>query len=344
MTSEETRYRKSFLLGICEGPANICKAWKGKKEILIAEFTIFTGATNVGIAALTGVDFSNYPNLCCAFFDEYELGHTEQIPNFNFEVSNAMSSWSTTIVAYNNKVKTLDYDYSVSDTINLPHTGAFTTAIDGAGNHVYGQSIVGNPTHEAVVRFSKNNVQDVGFYTPTAGNWGAQPDTVVGLRFSHDSRYLYALLKMQVGLHRLYKFDNQTGTEEWMTETQQSSIAYSLAVDSDDNAYVPACAYGGVDYRTEKYDEDGNFVITYASGRLWFDTKVVENVIAAESKLYNCGIHLGPPIYQISWRRLQDDATGGTYQTSKHSHQQLFWCLHNKYVQHRLNRLYMPCQ
>lgn len=161
-------YRRSFLIGLCEGPiVGISKAWKGKEEEPIANFTTFLGDGNTGLATLMGTiptaptvwanvplisngsggvkavraahglttgttvaitestgyngnrvityidadSFSldgsvysadtegtitiqntgnvayNYKHLACAFFDEYDLGTSEAIPNFNFEVN-----------------------------------------------------------------------------------------------------------------------------------------------------------------------------------------------------------------------------------------------------------------
>lgn len=85
--SWETRYRKSFLIAVCEGPASILKAWKGKNEISISDFTWFEGDGNSGIRALTGEDYGDYPNMACAFFEDYDLGNAEAVPNFTFEVA-----------------------------------------------------------------------------------------------------------------------------------------------------------------------------------------------------------------------------------------------------------------
>lgn len=83
----ETRYRRSFLLAICEGPATILRAWKGKEQILLTTFTSYTGDNNSGISTLIGEDYSEYHNICCAYFQSYELGNSQAIPNFVFEVS-----------------------------------------------------------------------------------------------------------------------------------------------------------------------------------------------------------------------------------------------------------------
>ena len=113
----ETKYRRSFLIAICEGPAVVLKIWKGKKQISLSHtqtnteykdfephpsilapsagvktwttqpITLFDGTDNVGIKDLTGKDFGEYPKLCCAFFEDYDLGNQQAISNFTFEVA-----------------------------------------------------------------------------------------------------------------------------------------------------------------------------------------------------------------------------------------------------------------
>ena len=95
----ETRYRRSFLLSLCEGPAAILQAWKGKDEILLTEFTTFQGDNNSGIRALTGESYGDYPDICCAFFEDYELGDSEALPNFTFLVASGASSYPILQVA-----------------------------------------------------------------------------------------------------------------------------------------------------------------------------------------------------------------------------------------------------
>jgi len=87
--SYETKYRRSFLIAICEGKATIIRAWKGKEEIDVTSFTSFDGENNSGIGTLTGEDYSEYNNLCCAFFQDYELGNSQALPNFVFEVTSS---------------------------------------------------------------------------------------------------------------------------------------------------------------------------------------------------------------------------------------------------------------
>ena len=48
----ETRFRKSFLIGICQGPAQILRVWAGKTEISLDAFTVFPGFDNTQIGAV----------------------------------------------------------------------------------------------------------------------------------------------------------------------------------------------------------------------------------------------------------------------------------------------------
>ena len=88
--SYETKYRRTFLIAICEGPAFILRAWKGKISIPITAFTIYDGVNNSGISTLIGEDYAEYKNICLAYFEDYELGNSQAIPNFVFEVAGGL--------------------------------------------------------------------------------------------------------------------------------------------------------------------------------------------------------------------------------------------------------------
>lgn len=87
-TTTETRYKRSFLICLCHGPAETLKAWASKEEISINSYTLFDGSDNgSGINVLTGEDYSYYKGMCCVFFNQYDLGNGGQFPNFTFEVA-----------------------------------------------------------------------------------------------------------------------------------------------------------------------------------------------------------------------------------------------------------------
>ena len=121
-------YRRSFLLAICEGPAVIISAKKGEKNLPLSDFTWFEGNNNSGIRALTGKDYGDWPNLCCAFFDDYDLGPVGQLPNFTFVVASGTGLAGKTLIydlaglqAMNDDLSA-DYvlmtDIDASDTVN----------------------------------------------------------------------------------------------------------------------------------------------------------------------------------------------------------------------------------
>ncbi len=139
--------RRSFLIGICEGPALVLRVWKGKEEITFNQITVFRGdgSVDTGIEDLIGEDFTNYPNTCCVYFDEFELGSSEQVPNFTFEVTDQFDP--NKIQIYNatdlqNINNDLDGDYELMNDIDCSSIdnwnpigeaggSAFTGSFDG---------------------------------------------------------------------------------------------------------------------------------------------------------------------------------------------------------------------
>ena len=89
-SSKETRYRRSFLISICHGPAYVLRAWAGRDEIDISVMTVFIGADNgTDIPTAIGETHGAYRYICCAYFENYDLGTSTSLPNFTFEVSNS---------------------------------------------------------------------------------------------------------------------------------------------------------------------------------------------------------------------------------------------------------------
>ncbi len=101
-TVTDSGNRRSFLIGICEGPAIVLRVWKGKTELTsLNGITVFRGEgeADTGINALTGEEFSNYPNTCCVYFDEFEIGSGGALPNFTFEVTSKFDPTKTQIIS-----------------------------------------------------------------------------------------------------------------------------------------------------------------------------------------------------------------------------------------------------
>ena len=99
-------WTRSFLLYVCEGPANVIRIWEGDNLVYPVRvsssgrtnrkmvnnqypdrFVLFNGVDNSGIQTLTGEDYGQYKYDCCVFFRDYQLGTSKNIPNFVFEVS-----------------------------------------------------------------------------------------------------------------------------------------------------------------------------------------------------------------------------------------------------------------
>ena len=81
--------RRSFLIGVCEGPAIVLRVWRNKELIAFNGLTIFRGdgSADTGINDLIDEEFANYPNTCCVYFNEFEIGTAGTLPNFTFEVT-----------------------------------------------------------------------------------------------------------------------------------------------------------------------------------------------------------------------------------------------------------------
>jgi hypothetical protein len=111
----ETRYTRSFLIAFCEGPADILRMWDGKTELVQGEqphayegmirdlravsggnpanITWFRGSNNNGIRNLTGENYGDWPNLCCAFFENYDTGNSQAIPNITAEIASGVNDY-----------------------------------------------------------------------------------------------------------------------------------------------------------------------------------------------------------------------------------------------------------
>jgi hypothetical protein len=128
-------YYRSFLVGIAEGSGSITKIWRGKRllwsaaegstevedkddQVLsyanaptsdpgttYARGTILISSGNGTQDArwLTGEDFGRYDDLIWAYFEGYETGSTQAIPNFTFEIATA-SGYKYTYISENSHI------------------------------------------------------------------------------------------------------------------------------------------------------------------------------------------------------------------------------------------------
>jgi len=226
---DSTRYKRSFLIGVCEGEATIQKIWKGK--ILVddwSKITAYTGDGNTGLQAQVGEEFAHYKNDCCVFFNNYPLGTGGIIPNFVFEVTNAAYIPPTfqMIVVNSSHIHMMDMgaDYMPSHYI----TAGTTRNLGG--------NKVGIP---AVAH---------GYSAGDTVLWGGGPhpyDTDVGW-------VLDALTTVdEMVISTSYFSHTYTGTEVIMQRVTSLFLDICTPTQSEplqgDIWYVP-CAYHGVDY------------------------------------------------------------------------------------------------
>jgi len=88
----ETRYYRSFLIGLCFGPAKVTQIWKGKEDVSLDDVTVFQGDGNSGLSTLLGKEYAQFKHMTCVFFDEYDCGNQENVPMFMFEVVRVKTS------------------------------------------------------------------------------------------------------------------------------------------------------------------------------------------------------------------------------------------------------------
>jgi hypothetical protein len=84
--------KRSFLLGVVNGPASILRVWEGKELLDIynnPDIYVFDGQDNEGIKDFTGEDYGEWPYTCFIGFKDWELHGSSVIPNFRIEVSSA---------------------------------------------------------------------------------------------------------------------------------------------------------------------------------------------------------------------------------------------------------------
>jgi hypothetical protein len=272
-TSSETRYRRSFLIAICEGTAHIRRAWKGKKEINLSDFTRFSGEDNSGIATLTGEDSTTYKHLCCAYFEEYELGNGQALPNFVFEIANEPAYIPEVVAVPGNKYVTVLSDvYSVvwRTTIDDPSDQLQNGCdMDARGNVItcceYG---VGLNHLEVVMRyFDKNGVdQEIDFpfgteYGDNLSGVSGSPDRV---HFGPYGQYVYLRVPQVGPVERIIKY-SITGARGWHIDVSQCG---DFAISS--NGYLYCCAGSpievppaGGNYYPTIWDSSGELVAEY---------------------------------------------------------------------------------
>lgn len=282
----QTGYYRSFCIAICEGERNVLRIWKGKDEIAIGvslsqekiaiivgqggiqqEITVFPGdGTNDGLADLIGEDFADYKHTLCVFFESWDLGVTDMLPNFTFEVSQDVPIGF--LIGGNDTSFFLGTDYSEQAALTSTSFPA-KVAFDPVNvRFITGGAVGGSPI---VNLFDEDGAAiDITWETP-AGGFGAAC-TVMGLQFSADGDYIFIYT---VNPMRLYKYQVSDGSLVWQKDPTDDgnytlAAAYSFAVDSLDQCYVFHVRNDDtLKYGIMVYDSDGTliaFILSTSSG------------------------------------------------------------------------------
>jgi hypothetical protein len=238
VTTYDTKYRRSFLIAICEGPAEISRAWRGKKEILLTAFTSYSGDNNSGISALLGEDYAEYSNMCCAYFENYELGDSQVIPNFIFEVNGEQFARACDVCVGGNALTSPFTSADMADAQgNFSHImvdgSYFAKQVNAISVHPDGDFVFGIADFSAGGEIEKVTEAGVDVW---------QKGYIRGILSIHidASGYIYACgYGDYPGYNdRLIKLDSD-GNEEWTVLSGRTNSVYDVISDSSGtNVYV----------------------------------------------------------------------------------------------------------
>ena len=95
--------------------------------------------------------------------------------------------------------------------------------------------------------------------TPADGDWPLS-STAPSLAVTNDNLYLYLFFGGAGGNGNLYKFNLSDGTEKWLVDGGSAGLSYNIAIDSNDNVYIPHMATAtdkGVKSMASFSSEDG---------------------------------------------------------------------------------------
>lgn len=232
----ETRYRRSFLLALCEGPVRILAIWKGKERIGLNSVTVFSGDGNIGMESVIGESYTRYANICCVYFENYELGNGVAIPNFTFVV---------TSVTTGNYIYTITYaggNFTITRrTDNLDGTFTTTATLAGVGNTQAifedGLSKIYTAEGTNLKKYNSDLTLDTTWQTDGVLSIGSA-FTIVAVNKSDNQVYY-------VSGTTLYCLDS-TGAELWNTALSNfNTITCVGCFDKDDNLLMNVGASTG---------------------------------------------------------------------------------------------------
>jgi hypothetical protein len=219
-TTETVYYKRSFLIGVCIGPASVRKAWQNKDELALSKFTWFDGNNNEGIPALTGEEYTTYKHLACAFFEDYNLGTSGALPNFVFEVSSSFVSYGQIAVGQGATGAML-FDQNFQQLANVAsppydltyhvHQGPDGYFYSGSGN----DPARGNKNHP--FKMDKNFVVVPGW--PVYDVWDITAYPCYSCRPTPDGKFVYTATRKVPGFKCTYiKLNANDGSLVWAVD------------------------------------------------------------------------------------------------------------------------------
>ena len=300
----ETRYRRSFLIAICEGPADIIRAWRDKTIMPLSDFTTFDGDNNAGISTLIGEAYAEYSNLCLAYFEDYELGNSSRMPNFIFEIGNGEKVTQNSLYVgtdealAGNDVFEIDYDwdksqelvrgdvtYGVHDIKIQPSTGRII--VSGVATYIYDKNWTLEGTVAATGTILIDPDDDDYMYIGNAGGvfkykistrvleWQNITYGAVGKCISSATNKLYICGGATVGIHEINR--NNGAWVRNLGTAHGHRIAYY-----DDHLYTTGARQGGKS--VWRYNETSGALISD------YDTGGITNrVIVWGNRIFVCG-------------------------------------------------------
>ncbi len=272
-TTHEVKYRRSFIIALCEGPSNILRCWKGKKEIPVSEFTTYEGEDNSGISTLIGENYAEYSNICLAYFEDYELGNSQAVPNFVFEVSHIPLEYSNFIAGgiftvYSSYI----FDTSGAVLHNLSDTWGTSVKI--------ARRVLRHLINRYIYVLCDNRIEKWDDDGNRITAFGSTGDVSVGgtgaLDFCVDaSGFIYVGLSTAIpSIDTLYKIHPDTGAIVWQTHSQRLARSVrSCFYHSDGNLYISSQVLGTGNARVVKIDISDGSVLQY------YNLGTVQNVI-----------------------------------------------------------------
>ncbi|KKL72876.1 hypothetical protein LCGC14_2080530, partial [marine sediment metagenome] len=235
VTTTETRYKRSFLISICHGEANIRRVWANNEEISIEDLTAFSGLDNgTDIPAVTEEAYGTYRYIACAFFEEYELGNSASLPNFTFEMVTGEVIFAASHFAIDGVHYVLDINYELIERI-VGSSGGDATDVSISGNYIVSQgwNVVAGRLPIAIYD-SDNNDLGITF------DWGAITGSgkTTGALFSLDGNYVYvALGNTGAGAaNYIVKWKISDGSQEWLHTATGYTLLF-LDIDRYENIY-----------------------------------------------------------------------------------------------------------